>query len=637
MAFRSSMGKASSVVALDFGPSTLRFVEMMPEGNPKNQVLSAGVVILEAGDDASTHADRIRSVLRRTVAFRAGPQGGTLIASVPLRHAFLRLTEVPEETEDVPAALRWDMAQYLARPLDWYALDFLPQGDAEASHAQRYLAAAYRHSEVETLLAALADAGAPAPVALDIDALATLDAFAANYPECLPERTVIVKADAEATLLFRTRNGEYLGGLVQRESPDVPFHAMEAHERAEHLLHRARMITLALGGAAGAPHNGSAEWTEPERIFLCGDLSGDADFRELLKTGMQAPFALLNPFRKVSGPDPDAYPVAYPGAPFAAAVGLALRACDLQAGAARPRLNLLRHLPAPEREPGPPPRRKVRAPKPLKPRGDRRPAAKRLWIAFGLLVAAVLAGLAIRNPAWVQGRIAFDAIRFGPPKAPEVDSVRLALENEASRIVSAQQRSAIAWLTELETAILPDSAGIRISRAAFTSPDGFVLQGLAKNSEAMSRFQESLVLVPGIDLRRSESRPAGRAFEFLFSGGFLAPEKNGADSTEVPNLVTSRDSLAETLNRFLRAAADAGFVFESLAAPAPTSAETFEARPFRLRSALGQPGASDASGRLRAFLEHEYWKGSPFGIQRISLENAADSQTVFLDIMAFCR
>lgn len=637
MAFRSSLGKASSVLALDFGPSTLRFIEMMPEGNPKNQVLSAGVVALEAGDDTSTHADRIRSVLRRTVAFRAGAQGGTLIASVPLRHAFLRLIEVPEDTEDVPAALRWDMAQYLARPLDRYALDFLPQGDAEASHAQRYLASAYRHSEVETLLAALAEAGAPAPAALDIDALAVLDAFAANYPECLPERTVIVKADAEATLLFRTRNGEYLGGLVQRESPDVPFHAMEAHERAEHLLHRARMITLALSGAAGAPRNGGAGWAEPERIFLCGDLSGDADFRELLKTGMQAPFALLNPFRKVSGPDPDAWQVAYPGAPFAAAVGLALRACELQAGSARPRLNLLRHLPAPGREPGPSPRRKARAPKPAKPpRGERRPAAKRLWIAFGLLIAAVLAGLAIRNPAWVRDRLAFDAIRFGAPEAPKVDSTRLALEKEASRIVSAQQRSAIAWLTELETAILADSVGIRISRAAFTSPDRFLLQGLAKNAEAMSRFQESLVLVAGIDLRRSESRPTGRAFEFLFSGGFLAPEGTATDSM-VPIRVTSRDSLAETLNRFLRAAAEAGILFERLEAPAATSAGTFEARPFRLRSAFGQPGAPDASGRLRAFLEKEYGKGSPFGIQRVSLEHIADSQTVFLDIMAFCR
>jgi Tfp pilus assembly PilM family ATPase len=632
MPFRASTGKSSSVLALDFGPSTLRFIEMLPEGNPKNQVLSAGVVTLEAGADISTHAERIRGVLARTVAFRAGAQGGTLVASLPLCHAFLRLIEVPDESDDVPATLRWDMSQYLARPLDWYALDFLPQDAArESAGSQRYLAAAYRLSEVETLRAALAEAGAPAPAAVDIDALAIVDIFAVNYPECLGERTVIIKADAEATLIFRTRNGEYLGGAVQRENPAVPFHAMEAHERAEHLMHRARMITLALGGAAGAPPG----WAEPERIFLCGDLAGDADFRELLKTGMKAPFALLNPFRKVSGPDPETYQVAYPGAPFAAAVGLALRASALQTGSAQPaRVNLLRHLPAPEPEPKPR-RRAAKAPKPR--RAENGPAAKRVWIALAALLLVFAAGLLLRNPGWVRDRI---ALATPKPPEPRVDSARIALENEASGIVAGQQRAAVAWLTELEATVLADSGGIRITRAAFTSPGLFALQGFAKNAEAMSRFQESLVLVPGIDLRRSESRAVRSGLEFLFSGGFAGQDQTGIDSTGIPNRVLSRDSLDETVNRFLQSAAAAGIVLENLAAPAPTTAGSFEARPYRLVCRLASPvqtGGGDIPARLRAFLENEYRQGSPFGIQRLALENAADSQSVFLDIMAFSR
>jgi hypothetical protein len=611
--------KPSTLVALEFAPSHVRFVEMQPDGQ---HVVSAGVVALEGptdgGSDVGTLAEAVRAALSQTRGFHRG----TLIGSLPVRHAFLRRIDLPAETRDIPAALRWDMEKYLARPLDWYALDFQPLAGADADGGLRYLAAAYRLSEIEAVREAVAEAGAPPLAALDLDAAALINVLAINYPECLTERTLIIKADARATSFFRTQGGEYLGGSVQRDGGEVSFGAIDPQERAERLLHRARLITLGLPDALGA-------WEEPERIFLCGDLAGDADFRELLKTrGLIAPFALLNPFRKISGPHPDAYPAAYPGAPFAAAVGLALRAAHAPTPPGHPplRIDLLRHLaPREAAETAPAPA----APRRHKAEGPKRAPVKRLVLAAALLALAVAVGLALRNPEWVRERLARATTA---PAAPARDTVAApdSLELKASALVASQQLAAISWLAEMEYALPPDSLGeLRVRLAAFTAPDAFLLRGVSQGHGFLGTLQESLVLVPGLALLRSDTRAIKENrydLEFLFSGTFVTER---ADSLPMHRVLPRAEIDAEW-NRFLEGAASAGLVLQTLPAAAPTASGNLEARPYRLS------GPCDPV-LLRGFLENEHRRGSPFGVQRVRLENPSDSAVVFLDIMAFSR
>lgn len=303
--------KPSSHLALDYGPSSLRFVEMSGDGS---RVLSAGLLPFAGG---SWRGEESLTALARTALAQAlGFDGGRVAVTVPLCHAFVRQVEIPAAAEDAATALRWDMEQYLARPVDLYAVDHQPLKGSGPHGGRLFLSAAYRLSEVERLLRALERAGAPRPTAIDVDALSTVNAFAVNYPENLDERALIVQADRHATACYRTLQGEYLDGSVEPEAdPSLPA---DPQERAERLLRRANAVADNLRLAL-------RDWPAAERIFLCGELAGDADFRELLKARMTGGYALLNPFRKLTGPSPENHPYAYPGAPFAAAVGLGLR------------------------------------------------------------------------------------------------------------------------------------------------------------------------------------------------------------------------------------------------------------------------------------------------------------------------
>jgi Tfp pilus assembly PilM family ATPase len=620
--------KTSGILALEFAPASLRYVELIPDLDPENQIVTAGVLALKPGQDAAALADLIRSALELTESMQPGMRGGTLVASVPYRHAFVRRLDLPEDDEDTADSVRWEMSQYLARPVDAYALD--GQRD-RVDGSTGTIAVAYRLTEIQTLRRAVEEAGAPAPAFLDLDALAVLHAFAVNYPECLPERTVILKVDDSATTLIRTRGGAYAGGSVVHES-ETPA-AAGPHERAERLLVRARSVVKSLEALLGAA---GGEWAEAERVFLCGDLSGNSDFRELLKTAMRAPFALLNPFRKVPGPNPDTHSATYPGAPFAAVVGLALRAASERApkvtDEATPHLNLLRGIPTSKFQGNG--RAKPRTP----PTGSKTttPSFTRVLVATAILIIAALAGMLLTHPEWIrQGRDRLTGLTSVVPvaSAAKPDPAQAELEARASRLIAAEQAFTLNWLREMETALPFDSlAGVEILRTVFTQPDAFVVTGTARSAEILSTLQESLVLVPGLDLRRSEMRPAAPgpgtprgSLEFLFSGGFTTDR----DTTlPVSGRVLAASAVDSALHRFLASANERGIRFTVLPAQASTASGELSALPFRLR-------ATCRPEPLREFLEIEATTHSPFGIQRVSLDNTGDSLAVFLDIMAF--
>jgi Tfp pilus assembly PilM family ATPase len=317
------MGKKPlTVAAFEIGPSSLKFVELLTH---EKHVLSAGVFPLEEGRwrDGEHLAAQIRSAIDTTARGKLT----RIIASVPLGHAHLRVVEVPAGATDAKSAhdhVAWDMSRYLARALDLYALDIQP--GANPGH---WIAAAFRREEAIALRDTLEAATGLPLHALDVDAAAAVNAFAAAYPELLAERTVLVHANLHAAAIVRTQDGMFQGAVLRRDAGNslVPAAypgakpAFEAQERAEGLMRCARGIAEAFETAEG-------EWGRPDRIFLCGDLSVDADFRELLQARLPGGFNLLNPFRNMPGPDPADFPNVYPAAPFAAAMGLALRLAE---------------------------------------------------------------------------------------------------------------------------------------------------------------------------------------------------------------------------------------------------------------------------------------------------------------------
>lgn len=327
--------KPLTVAAFEIGPSCLKFVEM-----PRNErrVLAVGIFPLEAGRWSETGylAAQIRTALdtvSRGIVSR-------LVVSVPLGRAHLRVIDVPEEA-DPRDYVRWELSRYLARPLGAYAVDFqieepVPLVDADgtpvenpdasdANLARRHLAVAFAREEAVALRDSVERATALPLSALDVDAAAVVNAFALAYPEHLADRTIVIHANTEVISLIRTRQGTFQGAQLRRDAGNALRAGAETQERAEGLLRAVRGIVEALVIAEGDRHGG---WNRPDRIFLCGDLAVDADFKELLRGSLPEGFSLLNPYRNMPGPDPADFPDAYPGARLCAATGLALRAVE---------------------------------------------------------------------------------------------------------------------------------------------------------------------------------------------------------------------------------------------------------------------------------------------------------------------
>lgn len=313
------MGKKPlTVVAFELGPDSLKFVEM---ARAERRVVAAGIFPLAPGraHDRGHLAAQLRSAL--DVAGRGLPRN--LIASVPMGEAALRVLDVPVGLSDVEIRdyTAWDMSVYLGHPVTEFVLDVQPGATRDGTETKTMIAAALPRTDAVFLKETLESATGLPLAALDVDAAALVNGFSANYPELTQNRSLLILANTSATTLIRTQHANFQGALVRRDAGAALSLDAAAQERAEGLLRLTRGIVESLRASLDG-------WDSPDHILLAGDLSTDADFRELLKAHLSLPVAVLNPFRNIPGPDPLDHPDAYPGAPLAAAVGLALRLAE---------------------------------------------------------------------------------------------------------------------------------------------------------------------------------------------------------------------------------------------------------------------------------------------------------------------
>lgn len=334
------------------------------------------------------------------------------------------------------------------------------------------------------------------------------------------------------------------------------------------------------------------------------------------------------------------------------------------------RLDLLRSLP-PTRPPSAP------APKP----------GRKAWM-LALLSLLVLAALAfwLARPEWVSGRAsaAWQSLTSGGERA-RADSVQSAdaLARQASRQIDARQAAVIEWLYQLELLQPEPSApsapgatekaapawsasAVSFTYSTFTASGEFLLEGRAASAEALSALQEAMVLIPGMNLRDSHADEVegrgGSAFDFRFAGvvTFTPLEDNGsspatdtvtatepgpAGTPPVPgealasvagNRVVDAAALPARLDGFLRAAGARGVRFAAPEAGPVTRAGALRAHLWKVRGGFEDPETTERSAltSLRSLLEHERHEGSPFAIQRITLNGRHAQQVVFLDILA---
>jgi hypothetical protein len=315
------------------------------------------------------------------------------------------------------------------------------------------------------------------------------------------------------------------------------------------------------------------------------------------------------------------------------------------------RMNLLRDL-----APSASAKSKTAARKAHKVDRDDEPRLPRTGIArrvFMLLVlAVVVAGVVsmLMYPEQTKTRGMALWTQFTDPEAParaRADSLQRVevLRMAASRRVAQSQSQAIAWLRELETVLPPDSVAPRQARrhatpvtpdytfslASFTPPQTFILRGNARSLETLAGLQEALVLFPGIELRQSQSQEAEDAragLKFAFSGTVALEEDDSIPST---NHVLPASRLDAELGLLTESAAALGIRFAPPGPGVTSRAGALRIHTHRLSASCDSVGFTAIS----TWLEGERYRGSPLGIQRVTLVQEGNEKTVFLDIMAF--
>ncbi len=304
--------KNSSVVALELSRSFLKLVEFLPS---ENQISMVAIKPLDASrwTDDGYLADQIKSCIAKHVS----DPGADLVTAMSGEHAVIRQVEVPNSEDNIQDALQWEMEQYLIHPLDEYLLDYQALGSNRDETGKLYLCAAYRRDEVLRVQRVMEESGCPLAV-MDLDVFAAQNVFEINYPEKLPLKTLLIKADSHMVKCLRTQNGFFLGF----DTAAVPDSLLTTAGEV-----KSNMVLDLVGRIRAAFDKAHDAWGGVDEIVLCGDLALDNEFREVLEANLPTAVTHLNAFKEINfALSPEKSAVFMPSAPqCAGAVGLALR------------------------------------------------------------------------------------------------------------------------------------------------------------------------------------------------------------------------------------------------------------------------------------------------------------------------
>jgi Tfp pilus assembly PilM family ATPase len=304
--------KSSNVVALELSHSFLKLVEFLPD---ENQISMVAIKPLDAmqWDNDDYLIDQIKSSISR----HSSESDNDVVASMLGENGIIRMLEVPKTEDNIHDAIQWEMEQYLIHPLSEYLIDYQSMGSNQDETAHSYLVTAYRRAEVERFTRILERSGCNLAV-LDLDVFAVQNVYEVNYPEKLPLKTFLIKADSHAVKTIRTQGGHFVS--FESFPVNVAFMNAAGETKNDLVLDLVNQVRIALDKALDA-------WGVIDQIVVCGDLALDNEFREVLEANMPSDVLHLNAFKEINfALSPEKSAVFMPSAPqCAGVVGLALR------------------------------------------------------------------------------------------------------------------------------------------------------------------------------------------------------------------------------------------------------------------------------------------------------------------------
>lgn len=351
--FGSKRKKASGIVGLDIGSSSVKLVELEPKGagyelvNLAMDRLNQDTIVDGAIMDSLSVSGTIEKL------FSDNRIAASNVATSVSGHSVIvkRVTTPASTEEELEAAIQREAMQHIRFDLAEVNLSYYVLGPATAGNGLDVLLLAVKREKMQSHTGVLSQANKTA-VVLDIDAFALQNAFEMSY-EPPPGRTIaLLNIGASLMNINITRGGMPLftrdvsvGGnqytdILQKEL-DLSFDDAEKLKMGEALpqipadaeMPHLRSVSELLLMEIQKTFDFFRQTTSPDpiqAIYVAGGTARIKGLVDLLKSEFSVPVELLDPFRKIHL-NPGKFDSAFIndlGPRMTVAVGLALRGFD---------------------------------------------------------------------------------------------------------------------------------------------------------------------------------------------------------------------------------------------------------------------------------------------------------------------
>ena len=317
--------RTSRVLGIDFSSTAVKLLELSRD-DERYRVDSYVVAPLPPDaltDDPTTYAESVGAFLEELLS-RTKPSANRAVAAVSGADVIIKTVVMPAglSEEDLEAQLTVEADQYIPYPLDEVALDFEELGPATGRDEQvNVLLVACRQESIDSRVDAIEVAGL-VPKIIDVEVFALERAMAllqSQLPISNNQTIAMVDIGASTTTLSVFASGEsvytreQIFGGKQLTDSVMSRYELSADEAdlairqgglpddyERELLGPFREAVVQQVSRSLQFFFSSSEFTQLDRIVLCGGVAAIDGLAALIETKMDTPTLVANPFADMS-------------------------------------------------------------------------------------------------------------------------------------------------------------------------------------------------------------------------------------------------------------------------------------------------------------------------------------------------
>ena len=317
--------RTSRVLGIDFSSTTVKLLELSRD-DERYRVDSYAIAPLPSDaltDDPTTYAETVGAFIQEVLS-RTKPRANRAVAAVSGADVIIKTVVMPAglSEEDLEAQLTVEADQYIPYPLDEVALDFEELGPATGRDEQvNVLLVACRQESIDSRVDAIEVAGL-VPKIIDVEVFALERAMAllqSQLPISDNQTIAMVDIGASTTTLSVFASGEsvytreQIFGGKQLTDSVMSRYELSADEAGlairqgglpddyeRELLGPFREAVVQQVSRSLQFFFSSSEFTQLDRIVLCGGVAAIDGLAALIETKMDTPTLVANPFADMS-------------------------------------------------------------------------------------------------------------------------------------------------------------------------------------------------------------------------------------------------------------------------------------------------------------------------------------------------